>query len=209
MRLCLRKLVKMIQGSRSKNLKSVSFLKIKQHSIPYTDPMAVPCARALATINVACRSVTKLMAIVSPDQYPFSLLYIKPNSTARPRESEHLIAKRPSCRSSIQYKKKKDDRSSWFVEMAFWVHKDLSNIYELFVHHPDREGSAIVSLRDLSALVSRISTKVSPKACLPVNRKHLVNVTFKQKLRQRLEKMQSHAKQSKFIFQLGTYLTVG
>ena len=53
----------------------------------------MPCAQAFETVNVACRPVTKHMAIVSPDQYPFSLVYIKPNSTASPRESEHLKAK--------------------------------------------------------------------------------------------------------------------
>ncbi|KAK5841469.1 hypothetical protein PVK06_003790 [Gossypium arboreum] len=81
----------------------------------------------------------------------------------------------------------------------------LPSYLELLLHQKGREcnwlrpipslesayPSLSVSLRDLSALVSRISTKVSPKACLPVNRKHLVNVTFKQKLRQRLEKVLS------------------
>lgn len=67
--------------------------KTKQPKIPKTDPIAVPCARAFATVNIACLPVAKLMAMVSPDQYAFSLLYIKPNSTASPRESEHLNAK--------------------------------------------------------------------------------------------------------------------
>lgn len=60
--------------------------------MPYTDPMAVPCALEFAIVNTACLPVTELTAIVRPAQHPFSLSNAEPNRTARLRESEHLKA---------------------------------------------------------------------------------------------------------------------
>ncbi|GER57254.1 pentapeptide repeat-containing protein [Striga asiatica] len=52
----------------------------------------VPCARAFAIVNMGCRPMTKLIAMVRPAQHPFSLSKTKPNRRARPREREHLRA---------------------------------------------------------------------------------------------------------------------
>lgn len=68
-------------------------LKNKATKITKTDTIAVPWAEAFATVNTACLPVAKLMAMVRPEQYAFSLSYSKPKSTARPRESAHLTAK--------------------------------------------------------------------------------------------------------------------
>lgn len=84
--------MRMNQGRREKILIGKKLLKRKQPNTPYTVPKTVPCALMLAILNVGSLDDARLIATGSADQYPFSLLYSNPNSTARPKESEHLNA---------------------------------------------------------------------------------------------------------------------